>query len=288
MKKIVSFEKKLTFPTMIGEITAIELEHTLKFIDNCNIEGDFIVSGKYKLTEASRLEDEFSYKIPTDISLVEKLDLNTANIEITDFYYEIENDDTMICNIEVKIEGVEEIILEEKEEEKENKDIEKLSEDNNLERNINKEEKEERECDGDIKSEEEKEIPKKEIVLPTIEKESREDNIMEVENIQIESENMQEEKVTLEDEMSENIKEIETEEVVSENDSDKEAIYSLFSALADTEETFSTYSVYILRKEETLNTVMEKYKTTKEELEKYNDLTNLVPGMKIIIPTTVK
>lgn len=263
MKKIVSFEKKLTFPTMIGEITAIELEHTLKFIDNCNIEGDFIVSGKYKLTEASRLEDEFSYKIPTDISLVEKLDLNTANIEITDFYYEIENDDTMICNIEVKIEGVEEIILEEKE-------------------------KEERECDGDIKSEEEKEIPKKEIVLPTIEKESREDNMMEVENIQIESENMQEEKVTLEDEMSENIKEIETEEVVSENDSDKEAIYSLFSALADTEETFSTYSVYILRKEETLNTVMEKYKTTKEELEKYNDLTNLVPGMKIIIPTTVK
>ena len=34
MKKIISFEKDITFPSMIGEITSISLDHSLKFIDN--------------------------------------------------------------------------------------------------------------------------------------------------------------------------------------------------------------------------------------------------------------
>ena len=90
MKKIVQFEKKIDFPTMIGEISAISLEHTLKFVDESNIEGEFIVSGKYKLTEASRLEEDFLYHIPVEIALMEKIDLNTSKVEVRDFTYDIE------------------------------------------------------------------------------------------------------------------------------------------------------------------------------------------------------
>ena len=57
MKKIITLKKNIEFPSMIGEITAISLDHTLKFVDESNITGEFKVSGNYKLTEASRLEE---------------------------------------------------------------------------------------------------------------------------------------------------------------------------------------------------------------------------------------
>ena len=72
MKKTISFEKKIEFPTMIGEITSISLDHNLKFINNSNIAGNFILSGTYKLTEASRIEDDFYYELPTEIILTEE------------------------------------------------------------------------------------------------------------------------------------------------------------------------------------------------------------------------
>ena len=64
MKKKISFEKKIEFPTMIGEVTTVSLDHNLKFIDESNVEGDLLLTGKYKLTEASRLEEDFKYNIP--------------------------------------------------------------------------------------------------------------------------------------------------------------------------------------------------------------------------------
>ena len=99
MKKKVSFNKKIDFPTMIGEICEIALEPDLKFIDESNIEGNLLLSGKYKMTEASRLEEDFNYQIPVEIALTEKIDLNTSNIEISDFYYEEEEESSMIYYI---------------------------------------------------------------------------------------------------------------------------------------------------------------------------------------------
>lgn len=218
MKKKVTFEKKINFPTMIGEITAISLEHNLKFVNDSEVKGDLILSGKYKLTEASRLEEDFKYNIPAEISLFEKLDLNTINIEITDFYYEIENEDTMVCNIELLVEG-DEIIPEKLEDEV-------------------------RECDGDLKTEEEIEIPVKE-----------------------------------------NVEVLQEEEVVNDNSS-TDNNKSLFFNFSDEAETYGTFLVYIVRQNETINTIIEKYNTSLEELEKYNDLNNLGIGTKLIIPVT--
>ena len=252
MKKTITFEKKIEFPSMIGEISSISLDHNLKFTDCNNVEGAFIVSGTYKLTEASRIEESFTYELPTEIFLTECLDLKTCKIDIEDFYYEIEKENTLVCHIDLKIEGVEIIELDE---EKDKVEIPKLDNEEPIKlevreipsevelqdhpRKIEKIELEEdtsiRECDGDIKNQETNEI----------------------------------------EEMEKKEKMIEQKE---------QNVTSLFENINETEETYSTYSVYILREEETINTLIEKYKTTKEELESYNDLSNLTIGTKIIIP----
>ena len=48
MKKKISFDKKIDFPTMIGEICSISLEQDLKFIDESSVEGNLLLSGKKK------------------------------------------------------------------------------------------------------------------------------------------------------------------------------------------------------------------------------------------------
>ena len=76
------------------------------------------------------------------------------------------------------------------------------------------------------------------------------------------------------------------EEKEEETSKEEKSVGSLFTSLDSSEETFSTYSIYILRQEETVQSLIEKYHVTKEELENYNDLSNLTIGSKIIIPNT--
>lgn len=253
MKKTISVNKNVEFPTMIGEITAISLDQNLKFTDQSNINGDLIVYGKYKMTEASIIEEDFEYKIPIEILLTEKLVLNTTKIEIDDFYYEIENDDSLKCYIDIKIEGIEEI------EEIPNETILSTNEDifyeeNSSMRNENIQENQ----SNSINSKTEQ-----------IEIENTANCIRECDGEKIE----QQEIIQAESNKIDNLK-------------IEEGMGSLFSSFKDSDETFSTYSVYILRQDETIESIIDKYKTNKEELEKYNDLTNLSNGTKIIIPNS--
>lgn len=255
MKKKVAFQKEIEFPTMIGEVSAISLEHNLKFVDESSVEGELLLSGKYKLTEASRLEEDFSYKIPTEIALTEKLDLDTAKIEITDFYYEIANEDTMVCNIELLIDGVEVVELEETSED--NEEIEKMNREMD------------RECDGDSKE-------TKEIELPKIEKE---ESAQIIEEKEAETEVLENKR----EEMKEEIEKMETVKKEEKIEVEKE-VKSLFANIADDQETYGTFLVYIVRQNESINSIIEKYNTSVEEIEKYNDLNDLSIGTKLIIP----
>lgn len=54
----------------------------------------------------------------------------------------------------------------------------------------------------------------------------------------------------------------------------------------DTEKEYSIYRVYTVLDGDTLDSILNKYKITKEDLENYNDLSNLKPGVKLIIPST--
>lgn len=224
MKKIISFEKKLEFPSMVGEITSISLDHTLEFKSPTLIEGAFLITGSYKLTEASCIEDNFNFKVPTEIMLTENIDVSTGKITVDDFFYEIEDDENLVCHIDVLVEGLEEVFIEEPPLEEVERHVEEI-----------------RECDGD---------QNKEIEIPH-----------------------------REEELKEELEEI--EELVEEQQ-------SLFSNLKDDEDTFTTYSIYIIRQDETIQTVLEKYKITKEALEEYNDLSNIVEGSKVIIPVNDK
>ena len=58
----------------------------------------------------------------------------------------------------------------------------------------------------------------------------------------------------------------------------------LSSNILSSKEEYVTYKVHIIRNDETIDMIKEKYNITKEELEKYNSLDNIVIGSKIIIP----
>ena len=110
MKEIIPLKKDIVFNTKIGEITDINLEHDYKVKDDL-IEGNVSLSGSYKMTEASVIEEEFFYKIPFGVAIPNNVNRDTINIEIDDFKYEI-NKDTLNVNIdlELRCEENEEII----------------------------------------------------------------------------------------------------------------------------------------------------------------------------------
>lgn len=62
-------------------------------------------------------------------------------------------------------------------------------------------------------------------------------------------------------------------------------ITSLFDNMDSASETYKSYKIYIVREGDDLEFIMEKYGTTKEIMEQYNDLKELKIGDKIIIPS---
>lgn len=271
MKKIVSFEKELDFPSMIGEITSIALDNNLDFIDQNTITGTFTISGSYKMTEASTLEESFKYEIPVDITLVETFDLSSVKVTIDNFNYEVINDDVLKCNIDVLIDGIEEIILEEELIDNTEKNTDEVisTEELNL-----KEMESVRECDGDKMEDKELDMEKADIQE---EVEFPFKQISEVKELNKEQE----------DKKEEYDKKMKNEEKELDNNLEGQNISSLFEAFSSTDETFKTYSVYILRREDTIETVLNKYSITREELSDYNDLENLEIGSKLVIPTSI-
>lgn len=65
-----------------------------------------------------------------------------------------------------------------------------------------------------------------------------------------------------------------------------ETISTIFDDFDESRETYATYQVYIVRENDSLENILQKYDISKEELEKYNDLNELKIGDKIIIPQT--
>ncbi len=268
MKKVISFDKEILFPTMIGEITAISLDQTLKFLTKNDIEGDFIIEGRYKMTEASAIEEDFKYTIPIEVALTETFTLDTTKIEIQEFNYEIVDEDILKVKITLLIEGVEEVLLEEEKENTRKEDnlniiesmpeIEKIEESTNIEETSSfKEQEQVRQCDGEEKTKEEKMTDIEPIIPKTKEQPA-----------------IATKKEELKEEQAEQQKQVQTD------------IQSIFRVFNDAEETYKAYTVYIMRKNDSINTILDRYKITKEQLEEYNDLAKIELGSKVIIPTT--
>ena len=73
-------------------------------------------------------------------------------------------------------------------------------------------------------------------------------------------------------------------EVKKEVSEERDLTSKIETSLFDKEEKYITYKVHIVRDTETIDEITTKYNVSKEELEKYNDLNNIVLGTKIIIP----
>lgn len=198
MNKIIPFKKNIILNNNLSEITSISLENTLSFASDNMIEGNFIISGEYK-TDSNELES-FDYELPFKAYIDDRFIIDSATIDIDDFYYEIVNNNVLSVNIDVKLDNVEEkeIVLEEKKWEEE--------------------------------------------TLPIEEKRCIEDEEM------------------------------------------PDKVENLFSV--DNTSEYKSYIVYIVREQDTVDSIITKYNVTKELLEMYNNLDNIKIGDKIIIPAS--
>lgn len=263
MKKIVPFKKEIEFKTNVSEITSISLEHNLHIENDNLISGNFMISGEYRITDTSINTDVFNFELPFDINVDDKYDLSNVNVDIDDFYYEIVNNKSLEVNIEVLIDKLaEKPLLETKDDDKKQ----------NMEDNLMDK--------SEIKDNNAREI----------ELENNEENIMEGEaeimERCIEKEDILNEFDSIDD-MFDKVDNTDRPSTVVEMKEQKsiEKINSLFDNLDSSTETYKTYKVCIIRTGDTLESVMQKYSISKEELEKYNNLSEIKIGDKLIIPS---
>lgn len=272
MKKIVPFTKEINFKTMISKISSISLEHTLKINDDNTINGYFIVDGKYKMTQASQIDEEFSYKIPVDIEIDSKYDISKIEFDIDDFTYELVGDDKVLLNISLCIDK-----LEEKEEVIDLVSLEKeLSEtidviDNNItEDDVNR-------SDDTLDNLFLETTEEQELIIPKEFDEETEVVETTINNNTLLNKDANNTSLNTEQNINNNFN-------ITNLTNDESGMNSLFSSFKDSAETFKTYSVYIVKEEDTINSILIKYNIDRESLEEYNDLSNITCGSKIIIP----
>ncbi len=252
MKQIIPFKKELPFKTKVSEITSISLEREISVEDEGIVTGVFHITGDYKMNEGSINRENFSFDLPFDITLDPRYDVSTVTSDIEDFYYDILNEDTLKVNIDLFVEAqyLPEKELEEVREEKEEKEL--IEEPTKIEIQSIPDEEEKRESSLPLKEEIEK---VKEVVS--------EDN---------------EERLEIKKIMPK-------KEDNSLIDSAPSLASDLFSNLDDTE-TYTTYYVYIVKEEDTIDKILTKYGVTKDDLEAYNTIAEIKPGDKVIIPKT--
>ena len=279
MKKLVPFTKEIEFKTMISKVTSISLEHTLRVEKDNLISGYFILEGTYKMTQASQIDEEFSYKIPVDIELDEKYDTSNITLDIDDFTYEVIDEEKMRLNITLCIDNIEEkeVVL----------PVEDVIEDfDTLELEDKNSGNRESKNDGvldDLFLDTSKKVPlefdtKKEIVEEREQNNNDNTTINNDENIETSNE------LIYENNTSNNNTNNDTNKPQMVNNN----VSSIFSSFKDNIETYKTYSVYIMKEEDTIDVVLQKYGVTREELEEYNDMSDIKTGSKIIVPSSSK
>lgn len=235
MKQIIPFTKDITFKNQIGELTSISLDNDLQLKGEDLISGNFYIKGKYKLTKASQIEEEYSYKIPCEIAISDDYDTFDATIDIDDFYYDIINDEILKVNIAVVI-------------------------DNLIKKEI-------------------PEVPEQKIVLEAREVRNEEKEKNEVKE-KIETSNKENEpKIIFNYEESE----VEKRETINPINIISDTKKDVFNEL-DSSKEFTTYCVYLVSDNDTIDSIADKYHIKKEEIYVYNDIKELQCGMKLLIP----
>lgn len=252
MKQILPFKKELLFKTNVSEITSISLEHTLGLKSDDLISGEFIITGDYKMTEGSINREKFKFSLPFDIALDSRYDTKSLVIDIDNFYYEIVNNEALLVNIDVYIDG---------EEKKEVlKDV----------------------LDDVILGSEEDAMVGDSLVVD--EKDLSRGNTSEV--LSLNNDMECESKDLFKEEYSSSVDFSVPKKVGGIDFKSEEKEFNLFDSI-DSNDTYVTYYVYIVKEGDSISSILEKYNVLKEDLEVYNKLDDLIPGTKLIIPARV-
>lgn len=237
MKKTVPFSKEIPFKTRIAEITDIEVTHNLTKTPENTIEGNFLIDGSYKMTDASQIEEKFSHELPFIIDVDDRYDLKDVKIKISDFFFEIINEDVLKLNIEIELDDVleKQPVTERCYDEEEN-DLEIEFDDNDKEVEIDKK---------DVQP-----IDILDIEIP---------KALEVES---------------------------SKQPIKEDTSmtNSTSVSEIFTSINQDEDNFMTYYVYIVRDNDVLDDILNKYNVTRDDISEYNDLDNIKIGTKLIIP----
>jgi len=281
MRKIIPFNNVVEFNTDVKEITAISLEHEIKKYPDM-ISGVFYISGEYKITEGLLDKEKFNFELPFDIALSKNYELDSLLVDIDDFRYDLVSDKSLKVNIDLYIDG-EEI------EESTNNCEEKLN--RNIDNNF-------KDLTDDILNE----MP--DIEEPPCEEENNEEFFNETEPQQaIEIKSVPEEdidevvpeRIDLLKDMLTNDKENNMNEepnlnidINNNNENENININNNFFTPNQEEEKYVTYRVYKVLDTDTIDSILTKYNITKEMLADYNNIENITPGDKLIIPTNEK
>lgn len=248
MKENYLIEKEIKFSNNIAEIISISLEEKHEFKDN-KVEGNFIVSGEYKIHEISLNKEKFSYKIPFSQEIKNDIDPETLELEITNFVYDSDNDNLYVT-INYLITG-------------DRKDILLFDDEEDLDEFLKS-----REVDlviDDINNDIDNCLEKQEerVVIEDSEKKSEE-------NLEEKREVKEVEPIVEEDKINDRDMEQSKEELLKNVNVD--------------DDNYITYKVHIVKQEDTEETIMLKYNITMDDLKEYNNYTNLSLGDKLIIP----
>jgi len=270
MKSVIPFTKELDFTTKVSEITSISLEREFN-IEGTSVNGNLFVTGEYKSHEISANVLPFSFKIPFSIEIPDHIKEDSITLEISDFAYDMEENNKIKVNIELELEGEEEVIEEEKEEEPmmpeiNPEEIMQILEEQTKKEMEEKEATEENEEELRTDEEDINDIPKEE----TIEEERKEEPEIEIEEpLETEERETMKEEVNVSYEKNEQMKE--SEEMIIEN-------------VKDSEDEYTTYHIHIVKEGETIETICTMYNSNLSLLNDYNDMSNFTTGSKIIIP----
>lgn len=305
MRQIIPFKKELLFKTKISEITSISLEHTLRLVEDDLVSGEFHISGDYKMTEASINREKFYFTLPFEIDLDADYISDSVSIDIDNFYYEVVNDDSLQVNIDVFVDGekkkvipeevaVEEEVIDSSEEVKEVEKEAVRDEDIKIEEDDSKSSIND-DIDSnnsfidvsnniiDISCDDEKII---EDDSTSIISNDRQDDGQDSDNTNSNINDNREElekqvnyievpKVSLEDIQDSSV----DNEVINNN-------FNFFNTENFGTDTYVTYYVYIVKEDDTIDSIIEKFNVSKEEIANYNDISEVKKGTKLIIPTS--
>lgn len=312
MRQIIPFKKELLFKTKISEITSISLEHTLHLATDNLISGEFHISGDYKMTEASINREKFNFTLPFEIDLDSDYIVDTTLIDIDNFYYEVVNDDSLQVNIDVFVDGEKKEIIEENvtseviEAEDGDDSINRVivEEISDIDKNVKDSlEVNHIEVGDDIRDKfEESKVDKIESdidvsdnivdissdisddVVSTNIIDNRPDNDNNVVKADV-NDSFDKFEMTIDHASIPKITLEETEDsptvnVVTDNN------FNFFNTDNFGTDTYVTYYVYIVKEDDTIDKIMEKFNVSKDELTNYNDISNVSKGTKLIIPTS--